>query len=478
MHEPNHNETFSQILKFFDASRQDSARSDATRVAQPEGYFEEGEFIEPQPSSDPMWVGETLTDIMHSAGIKDPDPEKAAQQKEALTKVVDFLSPQSLGGAALMMATGPIAKIARGSRGMIKAEQAYPDNPNYLIYKTKDILRESDKLPPISQKSGRYQFEGKDFLFSEKVSRFNKMDNRPLPKGTTIHRYDVHDIKDKYKGRQSGQKPSKGYLQFTLTDINNSNFAPGGMRAADIFNESLQMSREIVKEAEVFGERALRSPKLITNVHFFGNPENKNSGRHAALSLKHVFDRFDDDFILAENDLTMDSFTTMVQTVLKHAEEMEFFPDKKPNLYFASRGSALSKGVVDKGVTGANDQVVGLEQIATPNFKNKIKSLLFEIENNPKVFNPKDANINVVSKPVGGLPGGNRGDQIAQNLTVQEAEDFRQYRLAIESSPFIFKSFKERLAAIFGLQVTEMSKYLEDLSEKKDKEFIDMNDLK
>ena len=147
-------------------------------------------------------------------------------------------------------------------------------------------------------------------------------------------------------------------------------------------------------------------------------------------------------------------------------------------MYFASRGSALSKGVVDKGVTGANDQVVGLEQIATPNFKNKIKSLLFEIENNPKVFNPKDANINVVSKPVGGLPGGNRGDQIAQNLTVQEAEDFRQYRLAIESSPFIFKSFKERLAAIFGLQVTEMSKYLEDLSEKKDKEFIDMNDLK
>tara|TARA_R100001463_G_scaffold81001_6_gene135478 strand:+ start:3268 stop:4698 length:1431 start_codon:yes stop_codon:yes gene_type:complete len=474
MHDPNHNETVNQILKFFDASRQSSAPSDATRTDKPQGYFENGEFIEPQPSSDPMWVGETLTDLMHSAGIKDPNPEKAAQQKEALTKVVDFLSPQTLGGAALM-AAGPVVKLARGARGMVKAKQAYPDNPNYLIYKTDDLLRESDKLPPISQKTGTNQFEGKDFLFSEKVSRFNKMDNRPFPKGTTIHRYDVHDIKHKYKSRSSGQKPSKGYLQFTLTDINNSNFAPGGIRAADNFNESLQMGKEIVKEAEVFGERALRNPKLITNVHFFGDPANKNSGRHAALSLKHVFDRFDDDFILAENDLTMDSFTTMVQTVLKHAEEMEFFPNKKPNLYFASRGSALSKGVVDKGVTGADDQIVGLEQVATDNFKNKIKSLLFEIQNNPKVFNPQDANINVVSKPVGGLPGGNRGEQIARNLTVQEAEDFRQYRLAVESSPFIFKSFKERLAAIFGLQVTDMSKYLKDLSEKKDKEFIDLD---
>ena len=477
MHEPNHNETVNSILKFFDASHQNSAPSDATRTDEPQGYFEDGEFVEPQPSSDPMWVGETLTDIMHSAGIKDANPKKAAQQKEALTKFVDFLSPQSVGGAALM-AAGPVAKLVRGARGMIKAEQVYPDNPNYLIYKTKDILREGDKLPPISQKSGTYQFEGKDFLFSEKVSRFNKMDNTPFPKGTTIHRYDVHDIKHKYKSRSSGQKPSKGYLQFTLTDINNSNFAPGGMRAADSFNESLQMGKEIIKEAEVFGDRALKNPKLITNVHFFGDPANKNSGRHAALSLKHVLDRFDDDFILAENDLTMDSFTTMVQTVLKYSEEMEFFPNKTPNTYFASRGSALSKGVVDKGVIGSNDQVVGLEQIPTDNFKNKIKSLLFEIDNNPKVVNPKDANINVVSKPVGGLPGGDRGEQMARNLTVQEAEDFRQYRLAVESSPFIFKSFKERLAAIFGLQVADLSKYLEDLSEKKDKEFIDMNDIK
>ena len=69
MHEPNHNQTIFEILKFFDAKRQTTARSDATRVNQPEGYFEEGEFIEPQPSSDPMWVGETLTDLMHSAGI-------------------------------------------------------------------------------------------------------------------------------------------------------------------------------------------------------------------------------------------------------------------------------------------------------------------------------------------------------------------------------------------------------------------------
>jgi hypothetical protein len=498
MHEPNHNETISSILKFLDAERP-AAPGDATRTEDPQGYMQDGEYVEPQPSSDPMWVGETVTDVLHYFGIKDKDLEVASQQKEALSNTIDFFSPQSLGGAGLMLATAPIAgvsKLLKGARRSAKAKQPFWHN-RFLVYgdKTTDqVHRLGDKYPAITQAEGTSDFLGKSTFYRQTVTRRKKTadqltdaerilveesnydyDKIPFSRGATTHKIDIYSTKDLY----NKNRKSKGWLSFDLTDIKNADMS-----------DDIYLAREMVNEAEILHDQVLKSPKLITNVHFFSAPG--GSERHPALALKHVFDRFDDDWILKENNLTMDSFVTVIQQVLrKYGKEIEFnrkfqlddIGQPVRNTYFSSRHGPLTKNIdsqevfAEGGATilGVDEQKIpiGIEELGNPKFKEKLKQLIFGIEDSGKLVG--EHGIQTRSEIIKGLPTGDAYDKLANSLTLDQAEDFWHSELSVTSNPFIIKSFKERLAAIFGVSVSEMSGLLEDLggSDRTDMKDID-----
>jgi|15BtaG_2_1085339.scaffolds.fasta_scaffold00613_4 hypothetical protein len=409
-----------EFLKNFDAKRP-AAPSDATRVDQPEAIISNGEISYPQPNQDP-WVGGTVTDFLHRYEVKDKNPEIAAKQKEALKNAIDFFSPQSLGGLALV-AGGPLASsVRRGAnrgakivkelrrRNAIEPLPARSPEQYYVKYKVDNTIKAAKtKLPAISQKTGTNIFEDSQYNIIENVNRVHP--NFP----ESIHRIQIRP-----KGSYN-KSDNLAHMKFRVTDLNKLKARRGDIRG-ERFND-MDLAIKMVEG------KGLKNPKYISGVHFYtdiGNPKD------SARALKMVFDRFDDDWILNENTLTMDSFTIMVSSILRnYAKEIEFLKGRGRNIYGSSQYSQLTKA--------------------------SQKALQRPIANIQVDANSKTLYKDILGKLSSGME---RSGKLVGNPKLGEEG------LSVISRPFIMKSFKDKLAGIFGLSAVEMSDFLEQITEE------------
>ena len=265
-------------------------------------------MLSPKSSQEP-WVGEAVTDILHYFDVKDPDPEVATEQKEALSGAIDLFSPQGLGGLMLMgagsigRAAGNIGnraiRIARGANRKPAKGAAVGEGGYAQLYETDSVSKyASRKLPRVTQERGVNIFKDKTYNYVESV--------KPRRGGMSIHTVKVRG-RDKYSNEQN-----LGFLEFNVQDLN------------PMYKGQLGPIDEAI---EMVSGKGLESPKLISNIKF--KTTDIGSPRDAARALRMVFDRFDDDWIIHENLMTLDSINMMLSSILRnYGEEIEFFANR------------------------------------------------------------------------------------------------------------------------------------------------------
>ena len=466
MHSPNHNETLDSILKFLDAQRP-TAPSDATRVDQPEAYLSEGEMLAPQTSQEP-WVGEAFTDILHYFGVKDPDPDVAATQKEALSGTIDFLSPQSLGGLMLMgvgnvgrvagnvakKLTGSAARAARaGRRKPVKYTKGGKEG--YMKeYKVDSVYDDAgSKLPSFSQEPGSYSYVDNKYNYLETVTKradggskhfikirpagtFDKAEDlgtltfevqaaHPIHKG--MYAYERDAVKHLTKGGDVSKFNDPAEIQAMVSLL--------GIKSEAQFlklRKAVKHGTWTDEAIEMVAGKNLKQPKLIHNIMF--RSTDKGGRLPAVKSLKMVFDRMDDDWIIREDLMTLDSITMMLSSVLKnYADEIEFFAKKGRNVYKSRWGGFEGKYSQATRTAKAAQEGATIAEVEAGIYDDIIKNLTGRVSGSGKMV---------------GTP------------------NFRAEGFDLTGRHFVMKSFKEKLAGAIGLSVPQMKEFLDSIDEK------------
>mgnify|MGYP003113974429 CR=1 FL=1 len=141
------------------------------------------------------------------------DPIRAAEQERGLTKLIDFIAPQSLGELGAMMAAGPLAskafKVAK------KATKAAKNLVHPRRYSAKDLemvtldVAEMDELWKLDADSYFKKGAGSQSKQAEIIKRIDNEEELSAP------------IVDLFKVPSNWQAPSAGKIRLDFTDGRN-----------------------------------------------------------------------------------------------------------------------------------------------------------------------------------------------------------------------------------------------------------------
>ena len=135
-------ETLEDILKILDAQRPAEAPPASTRVDQPEGYLENGEWVQPNQGPDSTWLGEMVSESKYL-------PVPAHGDEERYRKVVkdqlDLWVPQTAPMVGLTVAAGPLLKGAvKLGAPLSKPIKSVVNKVKDLYYKSRGMMAEKE----------------------------------------------------------------------------------------------------------------------------------------------------------------------------------------------------------------------------------------------------------------------------------------------------------------------------------------------
>ena len=274
---------------------------------------------------------------------------------------------------------------------------------DFEVYKGSKLFRDAKQMPDLTNQGGIRRI-----IEGGK----NKIVESVTPRGMSA---------------SGGNKAKHNYQLRALDDFS-------GKRSENIAEIKFNMSDRITPEGKPY--------KLITDIATF-TP--KGTSRDYGKLLSILIKRMGNKWAIKEDDASLDALYGMTKTWLKKAADVEFVKGDKQRFFVPTDRFAQSTWIKNNSpfarvVAGASE------------------------ENLPKVIDDLARKVTTEWTKSGKISGELHGLFEGKVLTV--GMDGRSVG-ALESNPFYIKAFKERLAALVGMNESQFDKYLEkDLDEE------------
>ena len=412
MHQPNHNdEDFFDLLdrpegvvpKNFEASPPDNTRTNIS-------------YTPPKPTlnlGNP--IGSSLIEGAQE-GMQERLPAEISNapmsQKEMADIAMAMITP--FGGTVRAVNAG----VRAGAKLLPKVQRG-----DFEVYKGTRLLKDINQMPSVTNQGGiRRVIEGKT----------NKIVESVTPKGVNT---------------TGGNKAQHTYRLRPLDDFGKE-MSDGSKVFTELAEVKFNMSDKVTLSGTPY--------QLITDIATF-TPKGTNRDYGKLMSV--LMKRMDTNWAVKEDDASLDALYGMTKTWLKKAADVEFFDDKlskqkffTPKDRFHQSTWIKNNSPFSKAIEKAQREMqLGYESqgIDSPILRDAIDDLARKVTTEW-----------LQSGKVSGQSSNLFEGKVLRNQIGEEIA-------ALESNAFYIKSFKERLAALVGMNETEFDKYLDkDINEK------------